>query len=256
MFSKLFKKEPEKSEWVAWMRLIESKPASISIDCLAHNDRTSKLHALVILSIKDLGTERNGFPSKEKFDELYLLEDKITEIADKNKSKYPGRFITDGKAYYFIYTNKSEAIESKLKDLMYKTKKYSFYVDVREGKDWQDYYQMLYPPLTEKQKYHNSTLINRIIQEGDKPEKERLIDQAIFFDNKENRESFLRELQKIKFPIEKHELSDNGGNIYELQISVRSPLNIELLNSSTDKLIKLAEKHNAQYDGWGSEIAR
>ncbi len=258
MFSRLFKKEPERSEWVGWFCLVENKPASVSVDCLAHNDITEKLQSLLILKIKNLDTSRNGFPSREIFDELYALENKIEEIARNHKSKYSGRFITDGTGYYLVYSNHVEVVKSKLEELMSKVGNFSFDISIRKSKEWQDYYKMLYPPKKEKQRYHNALIINRIIQAGDNPEKDRGIDHAILFNTSEEREKYLKELEKIKFPFEKFELFDDEkiDHPFMLELKVRTPLKIDILNSSTDMLITLTEKYNALYDGWGAEVVR
>lgn len=228
------------------------------MDCLAHNNKTEKLQSLVVLKLKDLGTERNGFPSRETFDDLYALENKIEEIASNNGSKYPGRFITDGIGYYLVYSNSPEKVKAQLENLMNKVTKFSFDISVRDGNDWKDYYQMLYPPQKDKQRYHNSILINRIIQVGDKPDKERGIDHGVFFHTAEDREAYLKELKKLKFPYKSFQFFEDKDidRAFTLELKVISPLKLDLLNSSTDILISLAEKYNAMYDGWGAEVIR
>ncbi|MDO6695704.1 ribonuclease E inhibitor RraB [Aliiglaciecola sp. 3_MG-2023] len=45
---------------------------------------------------------------------------------------------------------------------------------------------------------------------------------------------------------------DDGGTVFCFDAVVERMLNIDLINKDTDTLLKIADKHNIHYDGWGT----
>ncbi len=244
-----------KADWCGWMSLIDHKPASVNVDCNARNPETEKLHDFIAIIIHDLGASRNGFPTREKFEEIYSFEDKLEKIANKNTGKYTGRFITNGEGYYLIYTNNTNKIKQKLEGLV---KEFTFPYEFvqKEDKDWKLYFDTIYPPAKQKERYQTSVLLRNIAAEGDNPDEEHSIDHGILFKSKEDRKKYFAALKKAKFPIEKYQEFDDENKTFFLEVSVKSPLKADLINNSTDILIDLAEKYNAVYDGWGTALVK
>ena len=258
MFSKLLKnnKKSIQKDWCGWSCLVEGKPAMNMVDCNAFSEAGKTMQSLVVLIVFDLGRSRNGFPTAEVFIDIYAIEEKIEKAIDED-SRYAGRVTTDGLEYYLVYTKNPPKIIRKLEKIE-KEYNYKIELSLREDKEWKIYFDMLYPSPKEKQKFHNTTLIRKIIQVGSNPEKEHLIDHAIFFNSEKDRDQYLKELKKRKFPMEKYEFFDDRKNEkpFTLQISIRSVLKIDLVNNSTNIFVDLADKYNALYDGWGTEIVK
>lgn len=258
MFKKLFQKAPQPSDWMPWMCLVENKPASISVNLLAHNEVTKFYESLVVLTVENLGTSRNGFPEAALFDELYKLEEGLEALLQKHNAVYPGRFITDGIAYYLIYTNETEKVQSDVGTFLKKSYEYTFEISIREGNNWSDYYKMLYPPVREQQEYRAFLITSRLKEAGDNPEIERNIDHIVLFTDQKSRSAFIKDLEKRNFPATFSELEENSGQEYPftLEIHVMSTPQIDLITSTIDILITLAEKYEAVYDGWGTEVKK
>ncbi|GAA6184765.1 MULTISPECIES: ribonuclease E inhibitor RraB [Alteromonadaceae] len=45
---------------------------------------------------------------------------------------------------------------------------------------------------------------------------------------------------------------DDGGTVFCFDAVVERMLDIDLINKDTDTLLKIADKHNIHYDGWGT----
>ncbi len=117
---------------------------------------------------------------------------------------------------------------------------------------------MLYPPIREKQKYHNTILVNELVQSGDNINKVRIVDHAISFDSKEKRTKYIKELPKLKLKIKDFKLFEPTDKDEQctLELHIPSSLQNEAINKITDSLISQAEEYGGTYDGWGSEITK
>lgn len=45
---------------------------------------------------------------------------------------------------------------------------------------------------------------------------------------------------------------DDGGIIYVFDAKVERMLSLETINKDTDTILKIADKHGVEYDGWGT----
>jgi len=246
-------------DWCLWFAWVEDKPAHVWVDCAANTIAGKIMPFLVTVFLENLGTERhNSYPTEEiYYSVLYKIEAKISKIANNSYSRYIGRMVTNGKATFGIYTDNYEDIEKKLNKIIPEYVLYHARIYTRQDKNWK-IYRNIFPPKKEKQKYDNSTLIKAVLHSGSNPQKEHHIDHALFFDKKADRDNYLKELKKLKFLFEKYEIFDDPGteNPFTLELTIRSPLNNDLIDNVTNILIDLAEKYNAVYDGWGTEIVK
>ncbi|PSV36084.1 MULTISPECIES: ribonuclease E inhibitor RraB [unclassified Photobacterium] len=116
---------------------------------------------------------------------------------------------------------------------------------------------MPYAELIEEQKEETREIIAALLEDGSEPDALYTIEHHFSADTFEELEGAAVEAFKLGFEVleaEELELApeDGGGKVVCFDAVMESALNAELIDEQAEKLIKLAEKHNIDYDGWGT----
>lgn len=116
---------------------------------------------------------------------------------------------------------------------------------------------MSYAELIEEQKEETREIIAALLEDGSEPDALYTIEHHFSADTFEELEGAAVEAFKLGFEVleaEELELApeDGGGKVVCFDAVMESALNAELIDEQAEKLIKLAEKHNIDYDGWGT----
>ncbi|MGF1714910.1 ribonuclease E inhibitor RraB [Photobacterium chitinilyticum] len=116
---------------------------------------------------------------------------------------------------------------------------------------------MSYAELIEEQKEETRDIIAALLEDGSEPEALYTIEHHFSADTFEELEGAAVEAFKMGFEVleaEELELApeDGGGKVVCFDAVMESALKAELIDEQAEKLIKLAEKHNIDYDGWGT----
>ncbi|MCQ1060992.1 ribonuclease E inhibitor RraB [Photobacterium sp. DNB23_23_1] len=116
---------------------------------------------------------------------------------------------------------------------------------------------MSYAELIEEQKEETREIIAALLEDGSVPDALYTIEHHFSADTFEELEAAAVEAFKMGFEVleaEELELApeDGGGKVVCFDAVMESALNAEVIDEQADKLIQLAEKHNIDYDGWGT----
>ncbi len=116
---------------------------------------------------------------------------------------------------------------------------------------------MSYAELIAEQKEETREIIAALLEDGSEPEALYTIEHHFSADTFEELEAAAVEAFKLGFDVlEAEELEldpeDGGGKVVCFDAVMESALNAELIDEQAEKLIKLAEKHSIDYDGWGT----
>ncbi|MCG7586914.1 ribonuclease E inhibitor RraB [Photobacterium sp. OFAV2-7] len=116
---------------------------------------------------------------------------------------------------------------------------------------------MSYAELIEEQKEETRDIIAALMEDGSDPDALYSIEHHFSADTFEGLEGAAVEAFKMGFEVleaEELELApeDGGGKVVCFDAVMESALKAELIDEQAEKLIKLAEKHNIDYDGWGT----
>ncbi|SMY37693.1 Regulator of ribonuclease activity B [Photobacterium malacitanum] len=116
---------------------------------------------------------------------------------------------------------------------------------------------MSYAELIAEQKEETREIIAALLEDGSEPDALYTIEHHFSADTFEELEAAAVEAFKLGFNVlEAEELEldpeDGGGKVVCFDAVMESALNAELIDEQAEKLIKLAEKHNIDYDGWGT----
>ncbi|MEZ8742210.1 ribonuclease E inhibitor RraB [Photobacterium swingsii] len=116
---------------------------------------------------------------------------------------------------------------------------------------------MSYAELIEEQKEETREIIAAILEDGSEPEALYTIEHHFSADTFEELEAAAVEAFKMGYEVmeaEELELApeDGGGKVVCFDAVMESALKVELIDEQAEKMIQLAEKHNIDYDGWGT----
>ena len=116
---------------------------------------------------------------------------------------------------------------------------------------------MSYAELIEEQKEETREIIAALLEDGSDPDALYTIEHHFSADTFEELEAAAVEAFKMGFEVleaEELELApeDGGGKVVCFDAVMESALNADVIDEQADKLIQLAEKHNIDYDGWGT----
>ncbi|AWK82804.1 TPA: ribonuclease E inhibitor RraB [Photobacterium damselae] len=116
---------------------------------------------------------------------------------------------------------------------------------------------MTYAELIEEQKLETREIIEALLEDGSEPDALYTIEHHFSADTFEALEAAAVEAFKLGYEVmEAEELEldpeDGGGKVVCFDAVMESALKAELIDEQAEKLIQLAEKHNIDYDGWGT----
>ena len=135
---------------------------------------------------------------------------------------------------------------------------YAYTFAVFEDKDWELYFDALYPDRYEYQSIMNKRLIKNIESNGDSMVP-RVLEHCLCFTTEENGEAFLAKIIEEGFTkLSSENLSNNEAidkeHPYELVIGREDAF--EDIDETVWYLMDLAEEFDGEYDGWACHIVK
>lgn len=113
---------------------------------------------------------------------------------------------------------------------------------------------MSYADIIEEQKAETREIIEALLEDGSDPDALYTIEHHLSADSFAELEGAAVEAFKMGFEVleaEELELED-GGTVICFDAVMESALDADRIDEQVEKLVKLAEKFNIDYDGWGT----
>lgn len=106
----------------------------------------------------------------------------------------------------------------------------------------------------EREKQETESIINELLEDGSDPEALYTIEHHVSCENANQLSTLLNEAFKIGYEIADIEELDvqNDLVMYCSDLIIEAPLNAEVINSQIEMILILTEKHQVNYDGWGT----
>jgi len=100
----------------------------------------------------------------------------------------------------------------------------------------------------------NQDIITALTEDGSAIEKPHTIEYHLASKDFELLEKAAVDAFKAGFEVTDAEevVLDDGAELFSFDAVIERPLDLEQINSDTDKLVSIAEKHKVFYDGWGT----
>lgn len=213
---------------------------------------------LVWISLKLNDPREDGMTTAEESEILYDIEDQIESTLSKaHNAIWAGRLTSNGKRDYYFYFENIDLYEKTISELMVQFPTYEYDYGTKLDKDWETYFNFLYPSPREMQCLQNRRVLDSLEENGDPLTKSRQVDHWIYFNSESNRENYIQKILTKNFKIESKEFdNDSDDEKYPLQISRVDNVDIDSVNEYVLFLWELANEHNGRYDGWETSVEK
>lgn len=213
---------------------------------------------LVWISVNMNNPREDGLSSNEEFDTLSAIEDRLQEfINSKHCSIYAGRLTTDGRRDFYFYMGDTTLYDKTISESMVAFPNYTFDFGIKEDNHWEQYLNFMYPNPRQFQSIQNRRVVDNLEENGDLLIKERQVDHWIYFNTKEDRESFLSKIKDEGFKINNQDFdSESSDRLYSLHIARVDKVDIDSVNDYILNLWELAKGCNGDYDGWETSVEK
>ena len=211
------------------------------------------------LQILYKNADDNGFPTREEGEYVYSIEDAVVEIIEQHGDMLAGVVKCDERAHIFAYVKNELGYYDEISEMMSENfPDYAYTFAVFEDKDWELYFNGLYPDRYEYQSIMNRWIIEDIKGNGDSMVP-RVLEHCLCFTTEENGEAFLAKVMEDSFiKLSSEDLSNNEDidkeYTYELVIGREDAF--ENIDETVWYLMDLAEEFDGEYDGWGCHIVK
>ncbi len=244
--------------WELYMKNLEGKPASIQfnagismeIEALQYTHPTV---AFVKATLKE--PNENGLLSEKEEPEILFMEDKLEAAMIKFRiGKYVGRIISDGYVTFLYYVQFTYNWSDFIAFALNEHQNYQISNGHNEDKEWNYYKKLLYPSDREWQRIQNHKVCDTLKKQGDNLHIPRAIEHKLFFQSEDKKDALIVALEEKGFKIKEAITNDDGIHglgFYRLDKPFYHDINTITLN-----LIEIAEKYDAQYDGWETSVVK
>lgn len=199
----------------------------------------------------------DGFSSESENETLNQIEDSLIEsIVSNQNAIYAGRLKSGGRIQSYFYCEKTDGIEGTISEATLNYPSYNFQHNFSEERDWETYFEILYPQPLEMQIIQNGRVIENLQEHGDSLEKERQVDHWIFFKSAADRESFLDAIKDKGFEVAGKDETSQNDSPFTLQLSRLDKVDHESVDEYVIYLWQTAQEFNGDYDGWETFIVK
>lgn len=204
-------------------------------------------------SIKLLNPTENGLSSSEEFPILCDIEDDVLATLENQGAIMAGAIKNNGTVSLYFYSKEIEDYEELINSVMRKYNQYLYAIDFKEDKEWDEYFNYLYPNEYEMQTILNHEVIINLEKSGNKDEIERKVDHWIYFPTENDQQNFIKKVEDLGYNI-LSATQVKGDFPYQLNIDRMDNTIWENVNNYVWELVSLAKENNGYYDGWGCTV--
>ena len=273
--------------WDSYLCEVDGKPASILVDLGAVAQAPmQRFPCLGYVTIALRGPDENGFPRREEFETLSVLEDSLeAALTGSGTAVHIGRCITDGRYELIFYTISHDDWNRQVAAIMENLPPYAWEAGAHYEPGWDTYLGFLFPGEQDLLVIQNRRLLHQLQEEGDSLEKNRPITHWLDFLDPDSGKAFCRAAQKLGFHVEETEAASepdgftasqaetasggvpgSGPGLARLSLprqGARSPVFQVRLNRTdaperideiSFTLLDLALEHGGEYQGWSCPI--
>ena len=211
------------------------------------------------LQILYKNADDNGFPTREEGEYVYSIEDAVVEIIEQHGDILAGVVKCDERVRIDSYAKNELGYYDEISEIMAENfPEYAYTFAVFEDKDWDMYFQALYPDKYEYQSIMNLRLIENIKSDGDSMVP-RVLEHCLLFKTEENGEAFLAKVMEdgfIKLSSENLSNNEDIDKEYPYVLVIGREDAFENIDETVWYLMDLAEEFDGEYSGWGCHIVK
>lgn len=248
--------------WAVYIGSVAQKPAAFRVDLGLEQKApmTDYSHRISITTYLKNPTE-DGFPQENEYEEIYQIEDKISQALEEKGAILCGVVTREGEVCWYYYTQDKSSAEQVLSDIKTSDFGYNLETKISDDANWEAYFQYLFPNIYEMQGIQNDRVRQQCKEAGDQLSSEREIQHLLYFSTETNMRNALAKIEEFGFKIleageidlENEESQSEPVGFKILASKINSPQDID---DDTWNLIDIALDHNGEYDGWETQIIK
>ena len=143
-------------DWDFYSLRVDSQPASIFVDLGMSKEAPIRSHSTMgYLRVLMRLPREDGLSSREEFDDLIALEDRVTaKIIQDGTAVFVGRNTSSGNRDFYFYVADPTKFEKAAKAAMREFPAYKYETAARADQEWRTYFDFLYPSEIDFQRIH------------------------------------------------------------------------------------------------------
>lgn len=269
LFEKFFGKKDQKREvinqpihtedWANYYSNIDNVIGSIIVDLgIIKIAPILDKPNVVWVSILMQKPQEDGFSSNEESKVLDEMEDNLIDnIIHKHNAVYIGRLTSDGNRALYFYFGDNSLYDQTISQSMVNYPSYEYDYGTKEDKNWDGYFDFLYPMPDQLQMIMNARVIRNLENSGDNLTSERMVDHWVYFKNDTDTKNYISEVEKLNFKVMSSNIKDTTSEFkHQINIGRTDNVDYDSVNDYVLDLWELANKHNGSYDGWGCPVMK
>jgi regulator of RNase E activity RraB len=130
---------------------------------------------------------------------------------------------------------------------------YEYKLTSKADPAWNFYRSTLLPGEDSRQLLQDRLVVEKLKENNDDLSKPRPVDHLTYFRSKKDREEFVVEIEKMRFTVTKR-FDGEGDFPFAVEFTKSQPVILDIIHPVVLFLKRLAEKHNGEYDGWGTQV--
>ncbi len=273
--------------WDSYLCEVDGKPASILVDLGAVAQAPmQRFPCLGYVTIELRDPDENGFPCREEFETLSVVEDALeTTLTASGTAVHIGRCITDGRYELIFYTVSHDDWNRQVAGIMASQPPQAWEAGAHYEPGWDSYLGFLFPGEQDLLTIQNRRLLHKLQEEGDALGKPRPISHWLDFFDADAGNAFCRAAQKLGFRVEEtktiFDTDDSAANsgdstpnsvpgsgpglarlslaraetqapVFQVRLNrVDAPEHIDEISFT---LMDLALEHSGEYQGWSCPL--
>ncbi len=242
-------------DWVEYVLIKDKGVMSVSLD-LGLDLSKPNYKNLVVVGGKFEKCMKNGFPTEESLEDLYIFSDSTAVSIDKITPNRLAGFITyQCMAFDIFYVKDTVGLRNEMakmfKDNFSRVKTY---IEIKRDKSWDYYRSYLYPRDFSSEFLIDQQYLHDLVLQGDDLQGLRSVNHWIYFKNVQKRNLFGSKLKELKFSLDSIAYKKDRAYPYELTVSRQDSVNPTSIYRLTSFLRVLSGKFGGQYDGWSTEV--
>jgi uncharacterized protein (TIGR01619 family) len=238
-------------DWDFYALLVDSQPASVCLNLgLAQNAPIEGQPYMAYVRVEMLRPRPDGLSSSEELEDLAAVEDTLTEaLAGSASSTYAGRNTSSGKRDFYFYTSDPAAFTRSVQTAMAGHSDYRFEVGDRLDRNWEIYFDFLYPSPDDLQRILNRRVVDNLAAHGDNPSEPRQVDHFAYLPDTAAAASLRDHLHKQGFSVDEPRIA--SGTV---AVSFKRTDRPEDIDDVVIPIARRIQELGGEYDGWGCEV--
>lgn len=241
-------------DWEFYPCRVDDRPASISFDDGLFPDTPQAGRPWLLTVRLPLRSPRpDGLPDGTEEAALGPWEERLLiALAASCDAVHVGRLQTDGARELFFYAPAADGFEAAVDALAPAPAGYASSLQADHDPGWRQYREFLYPGRAYRRWIEDRRIVDVLVDEGDPLDRPRPVDHWAYFPTAAQRDAFAAAAEAQGFAWRPTQVDAEAAP--GAHLTRDDPVHLAHIHGVSSTLVRLAEAHGGEYDGWETPI--